>query len=121
MTHKATYFAPITSIIESINHAISGLLFDDSLSSKRTNSEKFSYPHFESSVFSQPDPSELLMRETEIDPLLEAEVYAIYGRRKDADRVLDSALKAGLITAGDISLFWSLRNLDRDTQERRAQ
>lgn len=121
MTHKAAYFAPITSLLGSINHAISGLLFDDSLSSKRTDTEKFSYPHFESSVFSKPDPSELLMRETDIDPLLEAEVYAIYGRRKDAEMVLDSALKAGLITTGDISLFWSLQNLDRNTQERRAQ
>lgn len=121
MTHKATYFAPLTSILGSINHAISGLLFDDNVSSKQTNSEKFSYPHFESSVFSKPDPSELLARETDIDPLLEAEVYAIYGRRKDADRVLDSALKAGLITAGDISLFWSLRNIDRTAQARSEQ
>lgn len=121
MTHKTTCFAPITSILGSINHAISGLLFDNTLSSKRTNTEKFSYPNFESSAFSKPDPSELLMRETEIDPLLEAEVFAIYGRRKDAEMVLDSALKAGVITAGDISLFWSLRNLDQNTQAQSAQ
>ncbi len=121
MTHKADYFAPITSILGSINHALSGLLFDSSVSSKGANSEKFSNENFDSSVFSKADATELLINEADIDPLLEAEVYAIYGRKNDAERVLDSALKAGLLTAGDVSLFWSIREKDRTTQALRAQ
>lgn len=121
MTHKAAYFAPITSFLGSINHALSGLLFESSGSSKSPKTEKFSDAPIESSVFSRADPSELLINEADIDPLLEAEVYAIYGRRKDAENVLNSALKAGVITAGDISLFWSLRDTDRTAQAQPTQ
>lgn len=121
MTHKAAYFAPITGFFGSINHALSGFLFESTGSSKRAHSEKFSDAHIESSVFSKADASELLINESDIDPLLEAEVYAIYGRRKDAEKVLDSALKAGLISAGDVSLFWSIRDKDRTTPPQLAQ
>lgn len=116
MTHKATYFSPISSFIGSINHAISGLLFEKNISLTRTDTDKFSYAQFESSVFSKPDSSELLIHEEDIDPLLEAEVYAIYGRRQDAEKVLNAALRAGQISAGDITLFWSLRDKDRNAQ-----
>lgn len=117
MTHKATYFAPISSLIGSINHAISGLLFEKAICSTKKDTEKNSYARFESSVFSQPDASELLLHEEDIDPLLEAEVFAIYGRRQDAEEVLAAALKAGQLTAGDVTLFWSLRDKNKSTQD----
>lgn len=123
MTQKATYFAPISNLIGSINHALSGLFFESRPTSTTSNAEKSSssYLHFESFDFSKPDQSELLINEQEIDPLLEAEVYAIYGRRKDAERVLDSALKAGQVSPGEIALFWSLRDTDHSTPNRRSQ
>jgi len=120
MTHKAAYLAPITSIFGSINHAISGLFFERRGSSKHTNAETSSYVHFESSDFSKSDQSELFVHEKDIDPLLEAEVFAIYGRRNDAEKVLDSALKAGLVSVGDVALFWALQDMN-PLQGQRAQ
>jgi hypothetical protein len=71
------------------------------------------YPHIVSSVFSRPDQSELLAQEEEISPLVEAEVYLIYGRRADAEKVLELGVKSGRITAGEAAQFWSdQRNAD---------
>jgi hypothetical protein len=59
------------------------------------------------SVFSEPDQSELLAQEDEICPLVEAEVYVIYGRQADAEKVLASGVQSGRITAGDVARFWA--------------
>lgn len=121
MTQKAAYFAPITNILGSINHAISGLFFEQRESARKTNADTSSYANFDSVDFSKPDQSELFIHEEDIDPLVEAEVYAIYGRLNDAEKVLDSALKAGLVTVGEVSLFWSIRQTVKTPQRRRAQ
>jgi hypothetical protein len=47
--------------------------------------------------------------EEEINPLTEAEVYAIYGRMHDAQRVLDIAMREGRISAEEVVRFWSGR------------
>lgn len=41
------------------------------------------------------------------NPLVEAEVFLIYGRNDDAARVLKAGLRDGRIGAEDLSRFWS--------------
>lgn len=72
---------------------------------KETQSNEF--PRLEISDFSRPDVSELFVREEEICPLVEAEVYLMYGRKHDAEDVLKAGLKAGRITQDEISQFWA--------------
>lgn len=43
----------------------------------------------------------------DVDPLTEAEIYLIYGRKKDAQQVLDLAMREGRITPADVVRFWS--------------
>lgn len=58
------------------------------------------------SAFSRADHPDLQQHEGDVDPLTEAEIYVIYGRRDDARKVLDSALRAGRISAREVALFW---------------
>ncbi|MFZ2269733.1 MAG: hypothetical protein WAV95_19330 [Azonexus sp.] len=59
------------------------------------------------SAFSQLDhPS--LRHEEDVNPLTEAEIYVIYGRQNDAQRVLDLAMREGRITPAEVVCFWSL-------------
>ena len=107
MTHKTTSIPSATSFIRHISLSIWPSFF------KRKNTEQAHfYPQFVSSasVFSLPDQSELLAHEEEISPLVEAEVYVIYGRTNDAKKALDSGVKSGVITAEEAAQFWSNQN-----------
>lgn len=42
----------------------------------------------------------------EVCPLVEAEIYAIFGRPNDAEHVLKTALQAGRINAEEVARFW---------------
>jgi hypothetical protein len=44
--------------------------------------------------------------EEDVDPLVEAEIYVIFGRANDAEKVLKSALQAGRIDADEVVRFW---------------
>ena len=44
--------------------------------------------------------------EEDVNPLVEAEIYVIFGRTNDAERVLKSALQAGRINADEVVRFW---------------
>jgi hypothetical protein len=44
--------------------------------------------------------------EEDANPLVEAEIYVIFGRRTDAEKVLKSALQAGRINADEVVRFW---------------
>ena len=59
------------------------------------------------SAFSIPDHSVLADSEEAINPLVEAEIYLIYGRRKDAQAVLEHGLSEGRVTAEEIARFWA--------------
>ncbi|UCV21108.1 hypothetical protein [Ferribacterium limneticum] len=82
---------------------------------RKTDSAPVQYPKYDSSVFSRPDQSELLAMEEEISPLVEAEVYLIYGRKADAEKVLADGVKIGRITANEVARFWSEQS---DTRNR---
>lgn len=59
------------------------------------------------SAFSQVDHP-LLKHEEDVNPLTEAEIYVIYGRKNDAQRVLDLAMREGRISPEEVVCFWSL-------------
>jgi hypothetical protein len=44
--------------------------------------------------------------EEDVNPLVEAEIYVIFGRKDDAEKVLKSALQAGRINADEVARFW---------------
>jgi hypothetical protein len=73
---------------------------------RKTDRSLVPYPKYESSIFSQPDQSELLAMEEEICPLVEAEIYVIYGRKADAQKVLKAGVRSGRITADQVARFW---------------
>jgi hypothetical protein len=45
--------------------------------------------------------------EEDVNPLVEAEIYVIFGRKNDAENVLKSALQAGRINADEVVRFWN--------------
>ena len=53
--------------------------------------------------------------EEEISPLVEAEIYVIYGRKADAEKVLADGIKKGRITTNEVARFWSEQS---DTRNR---
>lgn len=59
------------------------------------------------SDFAKAEPPAVLIDHDEIDPLTEAEIFVIYGRRADAQRVLESGLRRGRISAEEVSKFWA--------------
>lgn len=50
--------------------------------------------------------------EDDVNPLTEAEIYVIYGRKKDAQRVLDQAVSEGRLSPQEVACFWSLHKRD---------
>jgi hypothetical protein len=68
------------------------------------------------SIFSNADHPELLKYQEDVNPLTEAEIYVIYGRKQEAQEVLDSGLLEGLITPEDIDHFW--RKIEQETVRR---
>jgi hypothetical protein len=101
MTPKTPHFAPVTGLMRQISLSILMPFF------RKTDSASVQYPKFDSSVFSRPDQSELLAMEEEICPLVEAEVYLIYGRKADAEKVLADGVKNGRIATDEVARFWS--------------
>lgn len=100
MTDKATHRTPITGYMRQISLSILMPFF------RKNDRAPESYPKFESSIFSRPDESELVALEEEISPLVEAEVYLIYGRRPDAEKVLADGVRTGRISTAEVAQFW---------------
>ncbi|PKO39103.1 MAG: hypothetical protein CVU33_06325 [Betaproteobacteria bacterium HGW-Betaproteobacteria-6] len=103
MTQKTTPFAPVTGFMRQMSLSILMPFF------RKTDKSPVPYPKYESSIFSQPDQSELLAMEEEICPLVEAEVYVIYGRKADARKVLNAGVRSGRITADEAARFWDTK------------
>ncbi|MFH1659636.1 MAG: hypothetical protein FD131_276 [Rhodocyclaceae bacterium] len=101
MTQKIPNLPPVTGFMRQFSLSIL-LPFI-----KKPDSQPASFPQFDSSVFSRPDQSELLAMEEEICPLVEAEVYLIYGRKADAEKVLAQGVRTGRITTREVAQFWS--------------
>jgi hypothetical protein len=101
MTDKITNHAPVSSFMRQISLSILMPFF------RQKDTAPTHYPRITSSVFSRPDQSELLAHEEEICPLVEAEVYVIYGRKADAEKALAAGIKSGRITADQAAQFWS--------------
>lgn len=59
------------------------------------------------SAFSAGEHLDLLKDETEVNPLTEAEIYVIYGRKKDAQATLDRAMRDGRISTEAVVSFWA--------------
>lgn len=100
MTDKTTHRTPISGYMRQISLSILMPFF------RKNDCVPESYPKFETSVFSRPDQSELLAMEEEICPLVEAEVYLIYGRRPDAEKVLADGVRTGRISSAQAKQFW---------------
>lgn len=58
------------------------------------------FAEIESTEHSEAEPDE------DVNPLVEAEIYVIFGRKNDAEKVLKSALQAGRINADEVVRFW---------------
>lgn len=101
MTQKIPNLPPVTGFMRQFSLSIL-LPFI-----KKPDSLPAAFPQFDSSVFSRPDQSELLAMEEEICPLVEAEVYLIYGRKADAEKVLAQGVRTGRITTREVAQFWS--------------
>ncbi|MGB4063078.1 MAG: hypothetical protein WBK19_04570 [Azonexus sp.] len=101
MTQKIPNLQPVTGFMRQFT--LSMLL----PFSRKSDTRPAPHPQIDSSVFSRPDQSELLAMEEEICPLVEAEVYLIYGRKADAEKVLAQGVRIGRITTGEVAQFWS--------------
>ena len=115
MTHKAKNLSAVTGFMRQISLSTLLPFF------RKTKTGPLQYPQIDSSIFSrpdqfelhvmenfsQPDQSELLAMEEEVSPLIEAEIYVIYGRKADAEKVLADGVKKGRITADEALRFWS--------------
>jgi hypothetical protein len=101
MTHKTPSFPPVTGFMRQLSLSLL-LPF-----SRKPDSAPSHDLQIDSSVFSRPDQSEQLAMEEEICPLVEAEVYLVYGRKADAEKVLALGARSGRITADQIAQFWS--------------
>jgi len=104
MSNKIIHRAPVSSFMRQISLSILMPFF------RKADVAPAHFPKFVSSAFSRPDESELLAHETEICPLVEAEVYAIFGRIADANEALSAGVKSGRITADQVSAFWAEQN-----------
>lgn len=100
MAHKIPSFPPVTGFMRQLSLTLL-LPF-----STKPDVGPACNEQFESSVFSRPDQSELLAMEEEICPLVEAEVYLIYGRKADAEKVLAQGTRLGRITTEQVEQFW---------------
>ena len=58
------------------------------------------------SAFSNADHPALLAHHEDVNPLTEAEIYVIYGRKKEAQQVLDVAVQEGAISPEQVIRFW---------------
>lgn len=76
------------------------------LSLKR-NARRGLEQHFPMSCFSQVNHPVLEKYYEEVNPLTEAEIYVIYGRKHEAQKVLDSGVREGLISTEQVIRFWS--------------
>lgn len=65
--------------------------------------------NFPMSIFSRTDHPALLKHHEDVNPLTEAEIYVIYGRRNEAQKVLDNGIRDGLISPEEVISFWSER------------
>lgn len=101
MTDKTTSIFQASGLIRNISLSVLMPFF------RKMKSARPSQAQITSSVFSQPDESALFAYEEEICPLVEAEVFVIYGRMADADKALHSGIKSGRITADQARQFWA--------------
>ncbi|AXS79964.1 hypothetical protein [Dechloromonas sp. HYN0024] len=101
MTDKAASLFPATSLIRHISLAKLLPFF------RKGNIQDSLSPQLGSSVFSLPDYSAHFVAEDDICPLVEAEVFMLFGRKSDAEKALASGLKSGRITARAYLRFWS--------------
>jgi hypothetical protein len=101
MPNKTINVSPVTGFMRQFSLSIQRPFFKKPDQSQ-TRSQQITW-----SDFSKPDESELLAREEEISPLVEAEVYLIYGRKADAVKALQTGVKSRRITADEVAQFWA--------------
>ncbi|MBL8428646.1 MAG: hypothetical protein JNJ95_01965 [Dechloromonas sp.] len=101
MPNKNAHHTPVSTFMRQVSLSILMPFFS------KAKEENSSPPTFTTSNFSRPDQSELLAHEEEICPLVEAEVYVIYGKVADANEALAAGVKSGRITAAQVAQFWS--------------
>lgn len=100
MPNKIINHAPVSRFMRQISLSILMPFF------RKPDTTPAQFTKFPSSVFSRPDQSELLAHEEEICPLVEAEVYVIYGRVADAEEAIAAGVKSGRITSQQAAQFW---------------
>jgi len=108
MPNKNFHHTPVSNFMRHVSLSILMPLFS------KANETPSSPPPFTISDFSRPDLSELLAHEEEICPLVEAEVYVIYGRVADAEEALAAGVKSRRITAAQVAQFWSSQGKSPD-------
>jgi len=101
MTNKTQNLSPVTGFMRQFSLSIQRPFL------KKSDRAQTRSLQIDWSDFSRPDQSELLAREEEISPLVEAEVYLIYGRKADAVKALESGVKSRRITAAEVAQFWA--------------
>jgi len=52
-------------------------------------------------------------QQEDVNALVAAEIYVINGQKNDAQKVLDTAVREGLITTGQVIRFWSERSVSQ--------
>lgn len=100
MSYKISHHVPVSNFVREFSLSILMPFFS------KANEECSSTQKFAASEFSQPDQSELLAHEEEICPLVEAEVYVLFGRVAGAEEALAAGVKSGRITASQAAEFW---------------
>jgi hypothetical protein len=101
MTNKTENFSPVTGFMRQFSLSIQRPFL------RKSDKAQTCSMQIDWSDFSRPDQSELLAREEDISPLVEAEVYLIYGRKADAVKALDSGIKSRRITSAEVENFWA--------------
>lgn len=74
---------------------------------KKTRSKKATASQFPLSAFSVLDHPAATFGQEQFSPQREAAVYMTYGKRREAEQVLNMAQRSGKVTAEDVAAFWA--------------
>ncbi|WP_428825924.1 hypothetical protein ACLIKD_16615 [Azonexus sp. IMCC34842] len=114
MSNNPISIAPIASLVR--RHLVASLgAFRKKKAARTAGVAKDLWLSIPSSEFDQVGSTGFAGDDDEdVSPLTEAEIYVIFGRRKDAEAVLGSALRSGRIKAEEIAAFWLRMASERD-------
>ncbi|MGE5472384.1 MAG: hypothetical protein ACM3X0_16435 [Bacteroidota bacterium] len=92
---------------------VAGLLLFRQRTATRLQMAEDSAGNLTMSAFSRLPPATAQFSGEDVDLLTEAEIYVLYGRKNEAQKVLDVGLRQGRISTEQVIGFWSRPRVSR--------